>query len=146
MCSATSPVLQEPPAAASEMPIRIKKTFPGRLSDFIPCDKCFYLACSSWVSQLHRAEQSKRGSGLAWARTLTVTHILGHPTAPSFQHFTMCSVRTQSPPGLSQGRDRGGEMHHLGQNSSAPGRATLVAQRAEPETGLAEPHPGSQLK
>lgn len=68
MCSAISPVLQEPPEAASEMPIRIKKTFPRRVSDFIPCDKCFYLACSSWCSS---------SAGLAWARALAVTHNLG---------------------------------------------------------------------
>lgn len=114
MCSAISPVLQETPAASSETPIRIKKTFSRRVSSFIRCDKCFYLAWSSWVPELHGAEQSEGGSGLGQARALTVTHILGHPTAPSSQHLTMCSVRTQSPPGLSQGRDTGGEMHYLG--------------------------------
>lgn len=31
----------------------------------------------------------------------------GHPSAPSSQHLTMCCVRNQHPPGLSQGRDRG---------------------------------------
>lgn len=53
--------------------LQSKSLFP----DFIPCDKCFYLACSSWVPQLRGAEQSQGGSGLAWARALPVTHILG---------------------------------------------------------------------
>lgn len=51
----------------------------------------------------------------------------GHPTTPSSQHLTVCSVRNQPPPGLSQGRDTWAEMHYLGQNS-----APLAPQRAEP--------------
>lgn len=140
MCSAISPVLQEPSETASETPIRIKKTFPRRVSNFIPCDKCFYLACSSWCSSsagLSRVREAQGWPGPELSLSPTFWGSEEHPVAPSSQNL----IRNQPPLGLSQGRGTGDEMHYLGQNSSAPGSELWLLKELNhqpsqtPETG-----------
>lgn len=101
--SAVSWILYDPPAAASEMPTRIKKTFRRPISGFIRCDKLLFTLCispgcgaerSDRRSGLHPGQSSRfhprRGSGGQPRSSQHLTIFSSLPSGTSSQHFLHC--------------------------------------------------------
>lgn len=97
-CSALSPVLYDPPAAASETPIRIKTTFRRCISDFIRCDKRF-LPCAflpaAGPSGASAAQGCVRARALAFRRAGGAGDVRQPRSPPAPHPLLLRSIRNR---------------------------------------------------